>query len=73
MAAAKEKNNVKKRTVLRKKAAPATMLTPNEVQHMIAEAAYYRAQARGFNGDYALDDWLAAEAQIGALTAQQGQ
>lgn len=27
----------------------------------IAVAAYYRAQARGFEPGYELDDWLAAE------------
>ena len=31
---------------------------------MIAEAAYYRAEKRGFRGDQSLDDWLAAEQQV---------
>lgn len=31
---------------------------------MIAEAAYYLAQKRGFTGENALDDWLEAERQI---------
>jgi Protein of unknown function (DUF2934) len=31
---------------------------------MIAEAAYYLAQDRGFLGEHALDDWLAAEQQV---------
>lgn len=31
---------------------------------MIAEAAYYLAQKRGFHGKRALDDWLAAEQQV---------
>ena len=31
---------------------------------MIAEAAYFRAQQRGFSGGDPLDDWLAAERQI---------
>jgi len=31
---------------------------------MIAEAAYYLAQKRGFPGEHALDDWLAAEQQV---------
>lgn len=30
-------------------------------QQWIAEAAYYKAQARGFEGNKDLDDWLAAE------------
>jgi hypothetical protein len=31
---------------------------------MIAEAAYYRAQSRGFEGDHRLEDWLVAEQQV---------
>lgn len=31
---------------------------------MIAEAAYYLAQKRKFDGPHALDDWLAAEQQV---------
>jgi hypothetical protein len=31
---------------------------------MIEEAAYYRAQRRGFQGDQRLEDWLAAEQQV---------
>jgi hypothetical protein len=31
---------------------------------MIAEAAYYLAQKRGFLGDHSLEDWLAAEEQM---------
>ena len=33
-------------------------------QQMIAEAAYYLAEHRGFQGDGALQDWLQAEAEI---------
>ena len=31
---------------------------------MIAEAAYYLAQKRGFPGEHSLDDWLTAEQQV---------
>jgi hypothetical protein len=31
---------------------------------MISEAAYYLAEKRGFTGENALDDWLAAERQV---------
>ena len=30
----------------------------------IAELAYYKAEARGFSGDRALDDWLDAESEV---------
>jgi hypothetical protein len=35
-----------------------------EWHRMIAEAAYYLAQKRGFTGGNALDDWLAAEQEM---------
>jgi len=31
---------------------------------MVAEAAYYRAEARGFSDGYELEDWLDAEAEV---------
>ena len=31
---------------------------------MIAEAAYYRAEARGFATGYELEDWLEAQAEV---------
>jgi hypothetical protein len=34
---------------------------------MIAEAAYYRAEARGFESGHELEDWLAAEREIDLL------
>ena len=43
-------------------------LVPPEVRaQMIAEAAYYRAEARGFEPGGDLEDWLEAEAQIDRL------
>lgn len=36
-------------------------------ERMIAEAAYFRAQQRGFQGGDPLDDWLQAEAEIDRL------
>ncbi len=38
---------------------------------MIAVAAYYRAERRGFAPGSELDDWLAAEADIEALLASR--
>jgi len=34
---------------------------------MIAEAAYLRAEARGFAPGYELDDWMAAESEVDSL------
>jgi Protein of unknown function (DUF2934) len=39
----------------------------------IAEAAYWRAERRGFEAGQELDDWLAAERQIDGEAAQRGQ
>jgi len=36
-------------------------LTPEEREEMISEAAYYRALARGFEGNEQLRDWFEAE------------
>lgn len=35
---------------------------------MIAEAAYFKALNRDFQGDYCVKDWLEAEAEIDAST-----
>ncbi|MEI7868018.1 MAG: sterol desaturase family protein [Candidatus Methylumidiphilus sp.] len=39
-------------------------LSPQLEEHMIAEAAYYRAKARGFAPGYDYSDWLEAEKEI---------
>ena len=36
-------------------------ISPEEREEMIAEAAYYRALSRGFEGDEHLRDWFEAE------------
>src|SRR5579859_3119111 len=38
--------------------------TPQERQALIAEAAYFRAEKRGFRAGHELEDWLAAEADV---------
>ena len=35
-----------------------------DYERMIAEAAYYRAERRGFEPGHELEDWFAAEAEI---------
>jgi hypothetical protein len=37
----------------------------------IAEAAYWRAERRGFTGGQELDDWLAAEKEVDGDSANQ--
>lgn len=53
---------------IRRKAAAAgnsiTTISPDERQRLIAEAAYYIAERRGFAAGCELDDWLQAEAEI---------
>lgn len=44
-------------------------VTPLERWRMIAEAAYYRAEKRGFFGGNPMEDWAAAEREIDAQYA----
>lgn len=41
-------------------------------QQMIAEAAYHRAEARGFEPGHDEEDWLAAEAEVDARLSSEG-
>lgn len=41
-----------------------TAITAEDRHRLIAEAAYFRAEARGFCGGDPLEDWLAAEAEV---------
>lgn len=43
-----------------------TYIEPDRRRSMIAEAAYYYSERRGFDPGHELDDWLAAETQIEA-------
>jgi hypothetical protein len=40
--------------------------TPDQVHQMISEAAYYKAEQRGFSGGDPEQDWFEAEAEIQA-------
>lgn len=47
--------------------APRDLSAPIDAAHrhrQIAEAAYFRAEARGFGADGMLEDWLAAEREV---------
>lgn len=41
--------------------------TPAQRYRMIAEAAYYRAERRGFQGGDPVQDWIEAEAEINRI------
>lgn len=59
-----------------KKLAPAGMLLPvshEERWRMVAEAAYYIAQRRGFVGGDPNTDWAQAEAEVQARLQQEGR
>jgi hypothetical protein len=43
------------------------MVTPDMRRGMIAEAAYLRAEKRGFAPGHEDEDWLAAEAEVDQL------
>lgn len=45
----------------------ATPITPEQRYRMICDAAYYRAERRGFIGGNPAEDWNAAEAEIDGL------
>lgn len=47
-----------------RKILPARVTDPARRHARIAEAAYYRAERRGFAPGHELDDWLQAEAEI---------
>lgn len=72
------KTTTKKTTTAAAKAAPKSAakapsrkstgnVTPEQRYCMIAEAAYFRAESRGFEGGDPSQDWVEAEAQIDAL------
>jgi hypothetical protein len=43
---------------------------PQEIRRLIAEAAYFRAQERGFQPGHELEDWIEAESEVmGRLNA----
>ena len=50
------------------KAAPATTAradaTAADIRQLIEEAAYYKAEQRGFAPGHELDDWIAAEVEV---------
>lgn len=50
----------------------APRVSPGERWHLIAEAAYYRARARGFRDGSPAEDWRAAAAEVDRRLAGEG-
>lgn len=48
----------------------AAFIEPEQRHAMIADAAYFRAEHRGFDPGRELDDWLEAEREIDATLAR---
>jgi hypothetical protein len=47
-------------------------LVPMSFRHdMVSEAAYFRAERRGFLGGHEIEDWLAAEEEVDELIARR--
>jgi len=46
-------------------------INPGELYNLIAVAAYYRAEKRGFTPGGELQDWIEADAEIKQLRSQQ--
>jgi len=55
-----------------RKATAARLITVEERRRLIAEAAYLRAEARGFTGGSPEEDWVKAEAEVDARLLDRG-
>ena len=74
--ASKQKTQTTKKTAKSKQSAAEeqtmykwepTAITAEERSQMIAEAAYYRAEKRGFDPEGQVQDWLEAESEVDAI------
>jgi hypothetical protein len=54
-------------------AAPHQTVSAEQRREMIATMAYYRAQARGFEGGTDMEDWLESERAVDQLLAGVGE
>lgn len=69
-AAASKKTSARAATGSQRKPAAAAVpeaMTPEQRAEMISTMAYYRAQARGFEGGSELEDWLESEQAVDRL------
>jgi predicted nucleic acid-binding Zn-ribbon protein len=63
----------RKVTAKTRKSTKKTRISPEQRYQMIAEAAYFRAEKRGFTGGDMSQDWLEAEAEIDDFLKQQSK
>jgi hypothetical protein len=63
-AASSTRKAAPRKTTRKKAAAPAPFVDPERRAALIAQAAYFRAQKRGFAPGHEMHDWLAAEAEV---------
>lgn len=61
------KTPARRKTSTKREAAADASVAQASREEMIAMAAYFIAERRGFEGGREMDDWLEAEAQIDAL------
>jgi len=66
------KTTVTKTRSPRPRAKPSGDIAPEDRQRFIAEAAYFKAERRGFADGGELGDWIDAEAEIDALLDSRG-
>ena len=58
------KKSITKKKITKKELSKAIKISAADRQKMIAEAAYYRAEKRGFQAGDPIEDWLAAENEV---------
>jgi hypothetical protein len=66
------KGSATKSRTPRPRAKTAGIVAPEDRLRYIAEAAYFKAEQRGFAGGSELGDWVEAEAEIDALLNSRG-
>ena len=64
------KRSISKKTIKSAKGKSTTkkLVSPKLRDQMTAEAAYFKALNRNFQGDYCVEDWLEAEKEIDAMS-----
>ncbi len=63
----------RKSTTTTRNAPRRTQVSEDMRRGMIAQAAYLRAERRGFSGGNEIEDWLAAEAEVDALLTAESR